>query len=220
MQVLSVTPLDKRRSKVLVDEGFAFVLYNGELRKYQIEQDRELPDRVYREILEEILKKRARERALYLLKASDKTEAEIRRKLREGFYPQEAIDSTLSFLQEYHLVDDLDYARRYIRTYSSSRSRKRIRFELMQKGLDKQQIGQLLEEEEVSEDSQIEAFLRRKGYKGLVSREADEGDEDAFCTGCCERNQKERGRLIMALSRKGFSYEAICRVMGQDEIWE
>lgn len=219
MQVLSVTPLDKRRSKVLVDEGFAFVLYKGELRKYQIQQDMELSEQVYKEILEEILKKRARERALYLLKTSDKTEEEIRRKLREGYYPQEAIDSTMTFLREYHLIDDADYARRYVRTYGSRRSKKRIQFDLMQKGLDKHQIGQLLEEEEISEDAQIEAFLRRKGYWTQTAQK-DEGGSEAERAIAREKDQKERSRLIMALSRKGFSYEAIYRVMGCGEVWD
>ncbi len=202
MQIVSVVPLDRRRSKVLVDEGFAFVLYKGELGRYQIEEGREVPEEVYEEILEGILKKRARERSLYLLKAGDKTEAELRQKLREGFYPQEAIDSTIEFLQEYHFVDDMDYGRRYIRTYGSSRSRKRIQFELLQKGLDKDQIGQLLEEEEVSEEAQIEAFLRKRGYYSEpISR-------------------KERAKLVLALTRKGFSYDAIYRVTGGECMWE
>ena len=55
MQVISVTPLDKRRSKVLTDEDFAFVLYRGELRTYGIEEGAKLAAEVYREILEKVL---------------------------------------------------------------------------------------------------------------------------------------------------------------------
>ena len=202
MQVLSVTPLDKRRSKVLVDQGFAFVLYQGELRRYGIEEGGQLTAEVYEKLLEEILKKRARERALYLLKSSDKTESEIRRKLREGYYPEAAIDSTIEFLREYHLVDDQDYGRRYIRTYGDKRSRKRLRFDLMQKGLDKAQISQLLEEEAVPETEQIEEFLRRKGYDPKTI------------------SQKDKGKLVSALVRKGFSYDVIAQVMGGIALWD
>lgn len=220
MQVLTVTPLDKRRSKVLVDEGFAFVLYKGELSRYHIEEGCRLPEEVYKAILEDILKKRARERALYLLKVSDRTEAEVRRKLREGCYPEEAIDSTLEFLKEYRFVDDLDYGRRYIHTYGNSRSRRRIQFDLMQKGLEKELVAMLLEEEEVSEEAQIEAFLRKKGYfsqSAALGADDGEGMEEGAEQGL---SQKECSKLVMALGRKGFSYDAIYRVMGAGNSWE
>ena len=202
MQVVAVVPLDKRRSKVLVDEDFAFVLYKGELRRYHIEEGGELSQEQYEEILQQVLNNRAKERALYLLKASDKTTGEIRRKLQEGFYPQEAIEFALEFLEKYHLVDDMDYGRRYIEAYKDRRSKKRLQFDLQQKGLDRQQISELLESAEVSEDEQIQAFLQKKGYPSG------------------EMPLKERGKLVSALCRKGFSYDAIYRAMGDMSDWD
>ena len=95
MQIMAVTPFDKRRSKVLISEDFAFVLYNGEIRRYHIEEGAELTEERYRQILDEVLRKRARERAIYLLKEKDRTEAELTKKLREGFYPEEVIREVL-----------------------------------------------------------------------------------------------------------------------------
>ena len=37
MEITAVEPLDKRRSKIFLEEKIAFVLYRGELRTYQIE---------------------------------------------------------------------------------------------------------------------------------------------------------------------------------------
>lgn len=195
MQILSVTPLDKRRSKVLTDEDSAFALYQGEIRAYDIQEGRELAGEVYREILEKVLFKRAKERTLYLLKARDRTELEIRRKLKEGYYPQEAIDYAVDFLKRYRYVDDENYGRNYIRTYGEKKSRKQMEFELQNKGLDREEICTLLEECQVSEDKQIYKFLQKKGY-----------EKDAI-------QPRERARLTAALVRKGFSYDAICRVM-------
>ena len=59
MQILSVVPLDKRRSKILTDEDFAFVLYKGELKTYEIEEAKELPKEVYQEILQKILDRKS-----------------------------------------------------------------------------------------------------------------------------------------------------------------
>ena len=55
MTVTEIIPLDKRRSKVILDEDFALALYNGEIKRYHMEAGEELPEETYREILEEIL---------------------------------------------------------------------------------------------------------------------------------------------------------------------
>lgn len=198
MRITAVVPLDKRRSKVFLDEEPAFVLYHGEIRQYQIEEGRELSREQYDRILEDVLYKRGKERVLFLLKDRDRTENEIRKKLREGFYPQEVIERIIDFLREYHFVDDLEYGRRYVQAYGTKRSKKRLEFDLQQKGLTQEQISVLLEEEEVCEDSQIKAFLRKKGYiPGSTP-------------------PKERAKLTAALVRKGFSYDVICQGFRDD----
>ncbi len=195
MQIISVTPLDKRRSKVLTDEDFAFALYQGEIRTYKIKEGGELTREVYREILEKVLFKRAKERTLYLLKSRDRTELEIRRKLKDGYYPQEAIDYAVDFLKRYGFVDDENYGRNYIRVYGDRRSRKQLEFELRNKGIGREAIDLLMEECQVSEDEQICRFLRKRGYEKDTAQ------------------PKERAKLTAALARKGFSYDAIYRVM-------
>ncbi len=195
MQIISVTPLDKRRSKVLTDEDFAFALYQGEIRTYTIKEGGELTREVYREILEKVLFKRAKERTLYLLKSRDRTELEIRRKLKDGYYPQEAIDYAVDFLKRYGFVDDENYGRNYIRVYGDRRSRKQLEFELRNKGIGREAIDLLMEECQVSEDEQICRFLRKRGYEKDTAQ------------------PKERAKLTAALARKGFSYDAIYRVM-------
>ena len=37
MTVTEIIPLDKRRSKVILDEDFALALYNGEIKRYHME---------------------------------------------------------------------------------------------------------------------------------------------------------------------------------------
>ena len=87
MMVTSILPVDKRKSKVFLEEGFAFVLYRGEVERFGIEEGKELEADVYQRILTEVLLGRAKERALYLLKSSGKTEAWMKKKLKEAGYP-------------------------------------------------------------------------------------------------------------------------------------
>ena len=51
MLVTQVTELSKSRSKVYIDQEFAFVLYKGELRLYHIKESEELRPEDYRTIM-------------------------------------------------------------------------------------------------------------------------------------------------------------------------
>ena len=197
MQVIEIVPLDKRRCKVRTDAGFAFALYKGELRGYRLETGGELSEETYREILHTVLCGRARERALYLLKSRDRTEQEIRRKLRDGFYPDEAVEAAITFLKEYGYVNDEKYGRRYVEMYGRSRSARRIQEDLTRRGLDRELIETVLGEGSVSETEQIRAFLAGKGY-------------DAERSG-----PEQRRKLWAALLRRGYSWEAVGRAMSQ-----
>lgn len=198
MTVTGIVPLDKRRSKVFLEEDFAFVLYKGEIRRYHIEEGGELPEETYREIMTLIICKRARERAVNLLKNSDKTELELRRKLRDGFYPEEAIDGALKMLKNYRYVDDESYAARYVENQGSRKSRRQLSFDLERKGIDRDTISQLLEGNPVDEEAQIRAFLKKKHYEPG------------------QMEQKDVAKLAAALGRKGFPFGVIRKVMAED----
>lgn len=195
MEIVAIVPLDKRRSRILTDEDITFALYRGELGKYKVEEGRELSSSDYDKILREVLFKRAKERCLYLLKSRDRTEQEIRRKLKEGFYPEAAIDYAVAFLKEYKFVDDENYGRNYIRVYGSRKSRKQLEFELRDKGLGREEIRRLLDEQPVDEREQILRHLRKKKYEKGVTP------------------PKERARIAAALARKGFSFDQIYEAM-------
>ena len=89
-----------------------------------------------------------RECALALLEFRDRTERELRRKLKE-----------------YRYLDDAAYAGRYIRTCAARKSRRQIRADLERKGVSSEIIDLQLQEEYVDEDSQIRKLLEKKGYE-------------------------------------------------------
>lgn len=196
MIVMEIVPVDKRRSKVILDEDFALVLYRGECNRFGIKEGEELSEDTYQEILKEVLFKRARERVLYLLKASDKTEQELVRKLKDGGYPKEAIEYAVGFVKEHRFINDEDYGKRYVEFNSRRKSEKQIQFELQRKGLDKEMIRDILKEQPVDEEAQIQAYIRKKRIDPQ------------------ELDRKERSKVMASLGRKGFSYEAVNRVLG------
>ena len=195
MRLVSIEPLDRRRSKILSDENLAFALYNGEVRHYQIEAGKELPENQYQEILADVLCKRAREKMLYMLKLSDKTEKQLRRKLEEGLYPREAIESAIAFGKEYGYIDDIRFTENYLLLKGEKKSRRQLLCELTQKGVGEEIIRECLENNPVDEYSQIEKLLKKRGF------DPEKSDE------------KEKMRTVAFLSRKGFSYTAILDIM-------
>jgi len=149
--------------------------------------------------------KSARDRALSLLERMDRTEQELRRKLLEREYSAEDVEEALVFLKEYHYIDDAGYVQRYIRSHASGKSARQIRHALAQKGVARELIDEGLSEIPVDEERQIRTLLQKKGYRADGQMPRD-----------------EFRRVTASLCRRGFSYDAVRRVMeqmGEEEIW-
>ena len=195
MIVKAVVPVDKRKCKVFLEGDFAFVLYKSEAARFHIEEGNDLPAKTYEMIEEEILLKRARDRALYLLQSQGRTQAEMIKKLKDDGYSQSVTERVLSFLQEYHFIDDNAYTENYIHVNKGRKSKRQITYELQQKGVDRDQIRQMLEENPVDEEETVRSLLKKK------------------TGGRIPEDKKEIQKLAAFLGRKGFSFEVISRVL-------
>lgn len=200
MTVTQIVELSKSRSKVYIDQEFAFVLYKGELRLYHIREGAELSREDYETILHAVLPKRARLRSMNLLKSREYTEEQLHKKLREGFYPEAVIEDAVEYVASYHYIDDFRYAVDYITSHESSRSRRRIEMDLQSKGISRETLQKAwIEWEELGgsqdEAAMIRSLLEKKHYD---SENAD---------------RKEQQRIYAFLMRKGYSGEQIRRAM-------
>lgn len=191
MLVTALEEYTKGRYKIYLDEQFAFVLYKGELRRFKIKLDSELTDSDYEEIINDIILKRAKRRTLYLLKDMDRTEQQVRNKLKEGFYPEEMIDKAIEYAKGYNYINDDNYARRYIAYKSSSKSRMAIVSDLRNKGISKELVDSIYDENEMNDDEAIIKLIKKKRV------DVNEADKDQL------------RKIYMYLSRKGFRYEDI-----------
>lgn len=197
MLVTALEEYTKGRYKIYLDEQFAFVLYKSELRRFKIELNSELPETDYEEIINDIILKRAKRRTLYLLKDMDRTEQQVRTKLKEGFCPNDIIDKAIEYAKGYHYINDENYARRYVEYKSTSKSRLVIVSELRNKGIDKETIDRIYEETEINDNDAIIKLIRKKRIK------------------LAEADKDQLRKLFMYLSRKGFQYEDIENAMEQ-----
>ena len=196
MTVYRLEPYKKTKVKVYFDEDApAFVLYKKEIEKYDIKEGEDLSGETYKEILDEILVKRAVSRTLYLLDASAKTESQIRKKLRENFYPQEAIDEAVRYAKEKHYIDDEYFAEVFAERRSVSRSKKMVRMELVQKGIDRETADRVLSLADIDEKETIRKLIIKKFPAGSTP------------------DMTECAKLIQSLCRKGFSFDDVKDVM-------
>lgn len=195
-QISRIEKLTSGRYRVTLEDETSFPLYGKELAAYGIEEGADLAQEVYEEIMTELLPKRAKQRALYLLQSMDRTEHQLRQKLELCEYPPEIVDEAVEYVRSYHYIDDLRYARTYIEYHKESRSRKRLEQDLYQKGISREDVQLALEEAEgPDEESQIAAWVEKRKFQ----------PESA--------NRKETDRFFQFLLRKGYSTAAIWRVL-------
>ena len=98
VQVKEVARREKGRVFFRFDNGTEFTLYRSEIRGLPqaestllMTEDVYLPVSLYEKILTEIVGKRAKKRALFLLERMDRTESQLCEKLRQNGYPEECV---------------------------------------------------------------------------------------------------------------------------------
>ena len=153
MQITDIKSVSKTKFKVYLDGQFAFTLYKGELFRYRIQEDGELSEEVYQEIREKIVLKRAKLRAMHLLNDMDRTESQLRTKLLNGDYPADIVDEAIAYVKSFGYINDESYIRRFIESKRNSKSKKEIYALLMKKGVDMEQVHEILSEYYSAEDS-------------------------------------------------------------------
>lgn len=191
MTVSRIEPLNRRKSKVFLDGDFAFVLYQGEIQRYHLEEGKELEPQIYEDLYRTV-GMRAREKALSLLQLQARTESELRKKLKQACISETVTEETVCFLTEYGYLNDVDFTKNYMEIHGKRKSRAELERDLLKKGIDRaliREIGQELSEETGSGEL-IASLLRKRG-----------------CTK--DTPWKERQKTIAYLMRRGFSWEEI-----------
>ena len=102
MTVTKIEPLSKTRYKVYLDGQFAFTLYKGELSRYHIAEESVIEDDIY-DSLRLIVIKRAKLRAMHLLSDMGRTESQLRTKLKQGGYAEDAVEAAIRYVKSFRL---------------------------------------------------------------------------------------------------------------------
>lgn len=203
MIVTGISEMSKSRVKIEIDGEFAFVLYKGELRAYGIEEGNMLSLEHYETIMQEVLPKRAKMRAMNLLKSRAYTRMQLLNKLTEGGYPEELAKYAVDYVESFGYVNDEQYVRDFIDYNKERKTRRRMLADLTCKGISKQFFDQIFDEE-VGEDrtdferKQIKEWIRKKNFSPD------------------EASMEDMRKMTAFLYRKGFSVDTIRSVLSLD----
>ena len=107
--------------------------------------------------------RRARHRALHILERSDRTEQELRAKLERN-YRAEAVEDAVSYVKQYHYLDDRRYAVNYLNSRGRVKSRRQVEQELLyKKGISKEILEEARTEAEPQDErEQIRRWMEKK----------------------------------------------------------
>ena len=139
----------------------------------------------------------ARAKCLRLLSRRAQSEAELRERLRRDGFAEGVTEEVLADLAEAGLTDDQEFARAWVasRRESGSSGRRKLAWELRRKGIAREVIARVLEEE-------IDETAERR-QAGELARRRLGGRTDA----------KELSRLRRYLLGRGYGVETVDSVL-------
>ena len=151
--------------------------------------------------MEDVLKQ-AKLKALSLLTDMDRTEAQLRQKLKQKEFEENIIEQAIEYVKSFGYIDDAKYAQRFVESKKKTKSKQEMTAMLSQKGVNREFIALALEECYTSEDA-VEAIRHLAEKKNYSFQESTD---------------KEKKKICEYLLRKGFYYDDIRQVI-QVSFW-
>jgi len=135
----------------------------------------------------------AKNRAFRFLTARRRTYKQVADKLAECEFEQEIIDEVMWIVEKHNFVNDFEFARDYIAdaTRLKKHSRKKIRFDLLKKGICKAMLDEVFAQFPADELPIVIEIIEKKVSKIEVI------------------DFKAKQKIFAHLSGKGFSYDVI-----------
>jgi len=141
-----------------------------------------------------------KQRAFRLLGRRQHASFELSRKLWNKDYEQKLIDEVIEDLQKKGYLDDKEFIRAFVAEKSKTKnwSTKKIKSELLKRGIDSKLIDRMLNGQTVESDFENAMKLANKKYEVLLKRNLEA--------------KELRNKLSAFLFSKGFDYELIKEV--------
>ncbi|MFR4986274.1 MAG: regulatory protein RecX [Lachnospirales bacterium] len=187
---------NNKRYSIFIDNEFAFGIDEIDLLYYKLKENEPLDNEKYEYILNKLLLKRAKDKALKYLGYKMRSKNQVIKKLQEYEFPSNVIDKVIRVLEKYNYINDEDFAKAFIKDKLNLKGHGvfKISYDLKMLGVDEEIFKKYLYDDEfINEEEKAKGLLLKKlGNKNI---------EDL--------DYKEKQKIYAYLARRGFSYDSI-----------
>lgn len=192
---------NKNRVNIYVNEEFLFACSAEIIYRYNLKAGNSIDIPSIEKIIEEDNYIKCKNDGLKFMERSFKTEKQIHDKLLQKGYDSKTIEKAMNSLKEYNLIDDSKYVDMYIKEKLKSEGRNKIKYSLLQKGINESVIKQKLEDMDSNIEAEGLVKIAENKYNQLVKREEDK-----------KKLYKKLGDFLI---RKGYSFDDIKPILNK-----
>lgn len=157
---------NKTRANVYVDGEFAFALEMLSVMKLGLKIGQDVSEERLREAVADSEKSVALEKAMNYLSRGMKTERQMSDYLTKKGFGDEIVAYVLDKLRQYRYLDDDAYAQMYVERNGTDRGAKRLRYELIAKGIEPTRAEQIADG--VADEAECAAALAQKYMRNKI----------------------------------------------------
>ena len=203
MRVLKVVKKGKNDVTIQLDDDKYLILKLEVFLKSGLKKGDEISEDRFSFLIEQNKLFYIKQKAFRLLGRRQHSSSELRRKLWNKDYEQKLIDEVIEDLSKNGYIDDTEFIRVFVAEKSKTKnwSRKRIKSELIKRGLDSKLIDKILSEQYSESDFDNASTVAKKKVEVLTKRNLEK--------------KELRTKLSTYLFSKGFDYELIKDVVDQ-----
>lgn len=171
MIITRLEEVGKKQIRVYFDEERYCLLYRNEVRRLDFREEMEVLQEDFQE-LNVCLLRRAKMKAMALLKYQDRTRRELFERLGHLEFPEFIIEEAVAYVESYGYINDEEYVRRYMEYKAGNKSRLQIKQELQRKGIPSDILESVWEEYNYQEEEVLEEQMKKRiRQKGVVTDE-------------------------------------------------
>lgn len=193
----------KERVNVYINGEYSFSCSMELVYRYNLEKGINIDLDYIKEVVKEDNYIYCKESALRTIERTLKTEKEVINKLEKKGFEKSVIDKTMIFLRKYNFVDDNKYAKCYIKEKLKVDGKKKIKFNLLKKGINESIIEDSFNVYDIAGDEYINSLrnIAEKKYNIIKKGNLDE--------------TKIKKKLYDYLLRKGYLWSEVKLVLNE-----
>lgn len=187
----------KDRYSIYIEKKYSFSLSSNEVFTLGLHTGQNISDQELISFKKLANEDMAKMRALSLLNYRARSRKEVVDYLKRNKYPVEVQDKVINYLIKMNLLDDYKFAQDWTknRLEFKQASMRQIKSELLNKGIDKQTINEVINDIYIDERSVLKELIIKKQRMSKY---------------------QDKTKLTQFLLRKGFSYDKIKEVLSMD----